>query len=171
MRVKRINVYLYSPLYGDESLYCPFCGKEIDLRRYFKEEPCEHVELCEHVVFIARRLSVELEYYVDELLAQRLLEMLEREPWRGDDLLFVYISDKYREVYERVYGKPPTCTQEDYVERGSIKIEDAINLLKKSSFWSKSDIILFKVLVRVPSSGHGPGYEYVEFIALLKEGF
>jgi hypothetical protein len=42
-------------------------------------------------------------------------------------------------------------------------------LLKKSSFWSKSDIILFKVLVRVPSSSHGPGYEYVEFIALLKE--
>jgi hypothetical protein len=72
-------------------------------------------------------------------------------------------------VYERVYGKPPAFYQEDYVERGSIKIEDAVNLLE-SSFQSKSDIILFEALVRVPSSGCGPGYDYVAFIALLKEG-
>ncbi len=145
MRVKRINVYLYGG-----SLYCPFCGREIDY-----EEPCEHV------VFIARRLSDELEYYVDELP-----EMLDREPWRGDDLLFTYVSDKFREVYERVYGKPPAFYQEDYVERGSIKIEDAVNLLE-SSFQSKSDIILFEVLVREPPQALIP--EYVEFIALLKE--
>jgi hypothetical protein len=150
MRVKRINVYLY--LHGDESLYCPFCGRKIDYR-----EPCEHV------VFIARRLIDELEYYVDELP-----EMLEREPWRGDDLLFAYISDKFREVYERVYGKLPAFDQVDYVKRGSIKIKDAVNLLK-SSFRSESDIILFEVLVDIPSSGHGPGSEHVVFIALLKE--
>jgi len=148
MSVKRINVYLLR----DENLYCTFCGRKID-----------YGEPCEHVAFIARRLRDELEYYVDELP-----EMLEREPSRSDDLLFTYISDKYREVYERVYGKPPAFDQEGYVERGSIKIEDAINLLK-SSFRSKSDIILFEVLVRVPSSGHGPGSEHVEFIALLKE--
>jgi hypothetical protein len=157
MRVKRINVHLYG-----ESLYCPFCGRKID---YEEREPCEQVELCEHVVFIARRLVDELEFFEDELL-----EMLDREPWRGDDLLFTYISDKYRKVYERVYGKPPACTQEDYVKRGSIKIKDAVNLLK-SSFWSISDIILFKALVRIPSSGHGPGPEYVDFIALLKDGY
>jgi hypothetical protein len=150
MSVKRINVYLF----GDESLYCPFCGREID-----------YGEPCKHVVFIARRLRDELEYYVDELP-----EMLEREPSRGDELLFTYISDKYRGIYERVYRKPPTRTQEDYVERGSIKIEDAVNLLE-TSVRSKSDIILFEVLMRVPPSSHGPGYEYVNFIVLLKEGF
>ena len=150
MGVKRINVYLH--LLRDKSLYCPFCGKEIDYR-----EPCEHV------VFIAYRVGDLPEYFVDELP-----EMLEREPSRGDDLLFAYTSDKFREVYERVYGKPPAFDEEDYVERGSIKIRDAINLLK-SSFRSKSDIILFEVLVRIPSSGHGPGSEHVEFIALLKE--
>jgi hypothetical protein len=108
-------------------------------------------------------LRDELEYYVDELL-----EMLEREPSRRDDLLFTYISNKFREVYERVYGKSPAFDQEDYVERGSIKIEDAVNLLE-SSFRSKTDIILFEVFVRVPSSGCGPGHDYVDFIALLKE--
>jgi hypothetical protein len=148
MSVKRINVYLF----GDESLYCPFCGRKID-----------YGEPCEHVVFIARRLRDELEYYVDELL-----EMLEREPSRGNDLLFTYISDKYRGVYERACGKPPALDQEGYVERGSIKIEDAVNLLE-SSVRSKSDIILFEVFVRVPSSGCGPGHDYVDFIALLKE--
>jgi hypothetical protein len=151
MSVKRINVYLFRGFRG-ENLYCPFCGREINY-----EKPCEHV------VFIARRLRDELEYY-----AEGLLEMLEREPSRSDDLLFTYISDKYREVYERVYGKPPAFDQEDYVERGSIKIEDAINLLE-SSFRSKSDIVLFEVLVHVPSSGCGPGHDYVAFIALLKE--
>jgi len=145
MSVKRINVYLYGG-----SLYCPFCGREIDY-----EEPCEHV------IFIAHRLDDELEYYVDELP-----EMLEREPSRGDDLLFTYVSDKFREVYERVYGKSPAFDQEDYVERGSIKIEDAVNLLE-SSFRSKSDIILFEILVREPPQALIP--EYVEFIALLKE--
>jgi len=159
MRVKRVYVYLYGG-----SLYCPFCGKEIDLK-YYEEELCKHIELCEHVVFIARRLIDEMPYLVDELL-----EMFDREPWRGDDLLFTYVSDKYREVYERVYGKPPTCTQEDYVKRGSIKIKDAVNLLK-SRFWSNSDIILFKVRFVVPSSGHGPGPEYVAFIALIKDGY
>jgi hypothetical protein len=152
MRVKRINVYLFR----DESLYCPFCGRKIDLE-YYEEKPCEHV------VFMAHRLGDLPEYIVDELS-----EMLEREPWRKDDLLFIYASNKFREVYERVYGKPPAFNEGDYVERGSIKIEDAVNLLK-SSFRSKSDIIMFEVLVRVPSSGHGPGYEYVDFIALLKE--
>jgi hypothetical protein len=154
MGVKRINVYLH--LLRDKSLYCPFCGRKIDLE-YFKEEPCKHV------LFIAHRLGDLPEYFVDELP-----EMLKREPSRGDDLLFIYINDKYKEVYKRVYGKPPAFDEEDYVERGSIKIKDAINLLK-SSFRSKSDIILFKALVRVPSSGHGPGSEHVEFIALLKE--
>jgi hypothetical protein len=150
MRVKRINVYLY--LYGDESLYCPFYGRKIDY-----EEPCKHV------VFIAHRLGDLPEYFVDELP-----EMLEREPSRGDDLLFIYANNKFREVYERVYGKPPAFDEEDYVERGSIKIKDAVNLLENNSR-SKSDIILFEALVRIPSSGHGPGSEHVEFIALLKE--
>jgi hypothetical protein len=151
MRVKRINVYLFR----DESLYCPFCGRKIN---YLSEK-----EQCEHVVFIAYRLRDEPEYYVDELP-----EMLEREPWRGDDLLFIYASNKFREVYERVYGKPPAFDEEGYVERGSIKIEDAVNLLE-SNVRSNSDIILFEVLVDIPSSGCGPGSEYVVFIALLKE--
>jgi hypothetical protein len=163
MRVKRIYVYLHGG-----SLYCPFCGKKIDLE-YYEEEPCKRVGSCKHVVFIARRLIDELPYFADELLYQ-ISEMLDREPWRGDDILFTYISDKYREVYERVYGKPPTCTQEDYLERGSIKIKDAVNLLK-TRFWSSSDIILFKVRFVVPSSGHGPGPSYVDFIALIKDGY
>jgi spermidine synthase len=41
------------------------------------------------------------------------------------------------------------------IERGSIKIEDVVKLLE-SNVRSKSDIILFEVLVRVPSSGHDP---------------
>jgi hypothetical protein len=151
MSVKRINVYLFKG-FREENLYCPFCGREID-----------YWEPCEHVVFIARRLRDLPEYFVAELL-----EMLEREPWRGDDLIFIYINNKYKEVYERVYGKSPAFDEEDYVERGSIKIEDAVSLLE-SSFRSKSDIILFEVLTYVPSSGHGPGSEYVDFIALLKE--
>lgn len=151
MSVKRIHVYLF----GDESLYCPFCGREINY-----EEPCKHV------VFIATRLGDEPEYYVFEIP-----EMLEKEPWRGDELLFAYTSSRYREIYERVYGKPPARTQEDYVERGSIKIEDAVRLLE-SNVQSKSDIILFEVLTRARLGGcGGPMYEYVEFIALLKEGF
>jgi hypothetical protein len=147
--VKRIHVYLL----GDECLYCPFCGREINY-----EEPCKHV------VFIATRLRDEPEYIPE-------LPDLEREPWRGDELLFTYTSSRYREIYERVYGKLPAYTQEDYVERGSIKIEDAVKLLE-SNVQSKSDIILFEVLTRARWGGcGGPMYEYVEFIALLKEGF
>jgi hypothetical protein len=149
--VKRIHVYLL----GDERLYCPFCGREINY-----EEPCKYV------VFIATRLRDEPEYYVFEIL-----EMLEKEPWRGDELLFTYTSSRHRGLYERVYGKLPAYTQEDYVERGSIKIEDAVKLLE-SNVQSKSDIILFEVLTRARWGGYGgPMYEYVEFIALLKEGF
>jgi hypothetical protein len=66
MGVKRINVYLH--LLRDKSLYCPFCGRKIDLE-YFKEEPCKHV------LFIAHKLGDLPEYFVDELP-----EMLEREP-------------------------------------------------------------------------------------------
>jgi hypothetical protein len=145
MSVKRINVYLFGG-----SLYCPFCGREIN-----------YEESCEHVIFIACKLGDLPEYYVDELV-----EMLEREPSRGNDLLFIYASNKFREVYERVYGKSPAFDQIEYVERGSIKIEDAVNLLE-SSFRSKSDIILFEVLVREPPQALMD--EYVEFIALLKE--
>jgi hypothetical protein len=147
MSVKHVNVYLF----GNENLYCPFCGREINY------EPCEHV------VFIATKLKDELDYFVCELP-----EMFEREPWRGDELLFTYTSSRYREMYERAYKKPPTYTQEDYVKRGSVKIEDAVKLLE-NNVQSKSDIILFEVLRRVPPCGHGPGVEHVEFIVLLKD--
>jgi hypothetical protein len=103
----------------------------------------------------------ELKSYVD-----KLLETLKREPSRGDDLLFTYISNEFREVYERVYGKPPSLTPKDYVERGSIKIEDATNLLE-GSFRSESDIILFEVSKYVLS--FDVLSKYVNFIALLKE--
>jgi len=95
-------------------------------------------------------LRDELEYYVDELP-----EILEREPSRCDELLLAYTSSRYREIYEHVYKKSSARTQEDYIERGSIKIEDVVKLLE-SNVRSKSDIILFEVLVRVSSSGHGP---------------
>jgi hypothetical protein len=157
MGVKRINVYLVA----DESLYCPFCGRKID---YLSEE-----EQCKHVVFTARRVRDEPVYYVDELP-----EILEREPSRGNELLFIYTSNKYREVYEHAYKKPPAYDQEDYVKRGSIKIEDAVKLLE-SNVQSESDIILFEVLVYVPFEVlvYVPflGHEYVVFITLLKEGF
>lgn len=52
----------------------------------------------------------------------------------------------------------------------SIKVENAVNLLE-SNVQSKSGIILFEALMRVLSSDCDAGYEYVEFIALLKEKF
>jgi ribosomal protein L20A (L18A) len=72
-------------------------------------------------------LRDELEYYVDGLP-----EILEREPSRGDELLFAYTSSRYREIYEHVYKKPSARTQGDYVERGSIKIEDVVKLLESN---------------------------------------